>query len=109
MENCKASATQALAYLTIGETLSVDDLGGSYLAPGTYNAAGAVDLTGTLSLVVPDGVTNPLWSFDVGGALTTAAFYKLVFVDGDSGSEVIDGAAAVALFANVHFKVAGSL
>jgi hypothetical protein len=68
------------------------DMGSMILVPGTYKTAAATGLTGTLTLDA-NGVTNPEWFFNIGGALTTAAASKMV-----GGTD-----------ANVHWVVTGAI
>ena len=46
------------------------------LTPGTYNAAAAASTTGTLSFDA-NGVTDPVWILNIGGAFNTAAGAKM--------------------------------
>lgn len=68
------------------------ELGGLTLTPGVYTTAAAVDLTGILTL---DGPALGVWTFHIGGALTTAAASQMVFNGGGTAANVhwmVDGA-----------------
>jgi hypothetical protein len=53
------------------------DLGGVTLVPGTYESLGAVGVTGTFILDNRHG--GGVWTFKIGGALTTGALAAVVF------------------------------
>jgi len=63
------------------------DLGGQTLAPGVYNSASSLSLTGTLTL---DGQNNPnaVFVFQVGSALTTASGSKINLINGAQACNV---------------------
>jgi hypothetical protein len=58
----------------------VGDLGGMTLGPGTYEAAAAISLTGTLTL---DAGSNPNaeWFFNINAAFSTAAVSTILLID----------------------------
>jgi hypothetical protein len=60
-------------------------LGGRTLAPGTYDWAAAIGLTGKLTL---QGGTDAVWTFNIGGAFTTTADSKIEFDGGGSSANV---------------------
>jgi Ice-binding-like len=66
--NCNATETGNLAGVT--------------LTPGVYCFSGAATLTGTLTLD-GSGVPNPIWIFEVNGAVTGTAF-QVVMVNGQA-------------------------
>ncbi|MFE9067921.1 ice-binding family protein [Streptomyces violaceusniger] len=57
------------------------DLGGLTLAPGVYNAASSIGLTGTLTLDA-GGNVNAVWVFQVGSTLTTASTNSVLLING---------------------------
>lgn len=57
------------------------DLGGLTLAPGVYNAASSIGLTGTLTLDA-GGNANAVWVFQVGSTLTTASASSVLLING---------------------------
>jgi type VI secretion system secreted protein VgrG len=66
------TAYNALAGLSPTSTLTGTNLGGLTLTPGVYFFATSAQLTGTLTLNA-EGLSNALWVFQVGTALTTAS------------------------------------
>jgi hypothetical protein len=65
------------------------DLAGKTLCPGTYTAAAALGLTGTLILTNDENcpsVANPAWIFKIGGAFSAAAASKVEFSSQSSGT-----------------------
>ena len=73
-----AKDAQTAAYLdAAGRTVDVvdmtgQDLGGKILPPGVYRFSSSAGLTGILTLD-GTGYTNPVWIFQIGSTLTTAA------------------------------------
>jgi hypothetical protein len=63
------------------------DLGGRTLAPGVYNSASSLGLTGTLTL---DGQGNPdaVFIFQIGSALTTASASNVNLINGAQACNV---------------------
>jgi len=63
------------------------DLGGLTLAPGIYNAASSLALTGTLTL---DAGHNPdaRWVFQIGSTLTTASASSVLLINGATARNV---------------------
>lgn len=57
----------------------VADLGGQNLAPGVYNSASSLGLTGALTL---SGGSSDTWIFQAGSSLTTASGSSVVFSGG---------------------------
>jgi hypothetical protein len=57
----------------------VADLGGQNLAPGVYNSASSLGLTGALTL---SGGSSDTWIFQAGSTLTTASGSSVVFSGG---------------------------
>jgi len=57
----------------------VADLGGQTLAPGVYNSASSLGLTGALTL---SGGSSDVWIFQAGSTLTTASGSSVVFIGG---------------------------
>jgi hypothetical protein len=76
-----AAATQTGAVTVSG------DLGGQTLAPGVYNSASSLGLTGTLTL---DGQNNPnaVFIFQVGSALTTSSGSRVNLINGAQACNV---------------------
>jgi hypothetical protein len=58
----------------------VGDLGDTTLGPGTYVAAAAISLTGTLTLDAGND-PNAEWVFNINAALSTAAGSTIVLID----------------------------
>ncbi|MFD5032536.1 ice-binding family protein [Streptomyces sp. NPDC058405] len=92
-----ATALQAQADLTVtynraaalppDSTIS-GDLGGLTLAPGVYNAASTLALTGTLTLDAA-GDANAAWVFQIGSTLTTASASSVLLVNGAAARNVV--------------------
>lgn len=61
------------------------DLGGQTLAPGTYNSASSLSLTGVLTL---SGGSTDVWIFQAGSTLTTASGSSVVFSGGAQACNV---------------------
>jgi len=89
------TAYNQLAGLTPTQTLTGTDLGGLTLTPGVYFFSTSAGLTGTLTLN-GQGLTNPLFVFQIGSTLTTAASSSVVLSNG-------------AVSGNVFFKVGSSV
>ncbi len=70
-----------------GATTVSGDLGGLTLAPGVYNSASSLGLTGTLTL---DGQGNPnaVFIFQVGSALTTSSGSNINLINGAQACNV---------------------
>jgi hypothetical protein len=63
------------------------DLGGQTLAPGVYNSASTLGITGTLTLD-GQGDTNSVFIFQAGSALTTASNSQVVLINGAQARNV---------------------
>ncbi|KAF1844473.1 uncharacterized protein K460DRAFT_388280 [Cucurbitaria berberidis CBS 394.84] len=81
------TAYLAAAGQTSTSTITGGQLGGQTLVAGTYTAAAAVGLTGTLTL---DGGNNPdsLFVFQIGSTLTTATSAQVVLINGAQACNV---------------------
>jgi hypothetical protein len=66
------------------------------LAPGIYNVAAAIGLSGNLTLTPDVDDLTKEWFFNIGGTLSTAAFSKMIMFD--------EGRPA-----NVHWDVVGAI
>jgi len=86
------TAYNALAGMpvSIGGTLTGQDLGGLTLAPGVYKFASAALLTGTLTLDA-QGFNNVSWVFQITSKLTTAPNAAVQFVNLGSNNGSDDG------------------
>jgi hypothetical protein len=65
-------------------------LGGLTLSPGTYTTAGAVGLTGDLTLDA-QGDATAVWTIKIGGAFTTLPFSRMIMIGGGSSKNVYWG------------------
>lgn len=89
------TAYNQLAGLTPTSTLTGQDLGGRTLTPGVYFFSSSAGLTGALTLD-GQGQSNPLFVFQIGSTLTTAASSSVVLTNG-------------AVAGNVFFQVGSSV
>jgi Ice-binding-like/PEP-CTERM motif len=80
------AAYNQLAGLAHTATLS-GSLGGLTLLPGVYQIASAAQLTGTLTLN-GNGLSDPLFVFQIGSTLTTASASSVVEINGANASNV---------------------
>ena len=95
--NSDASAVQAqadltkafnlLAALPVLQNLSGQDLGGLALTPGVYGYNSSAQLNGTLVLNA-QGLLNPLFVFQIGSTLTTAAASTISVINGTAGTGI---------------------
>jgi hypothetical protein len=104
--------TATIGAVTLGAGASAPgrlagNVGGVTLAPGSYNSDGAVGLSGILKLDTSGSDPN-MWTFTIGGASTTAASSKVIFVD-VNGDEITNAADITALASNVHWQVTGAI
>jgi len=81
------SAYNTLAGLTPTQILTGQDLGGLTLTPGVYFFASTAQLTGTLTLD-GQGQVNPLFVFQIGSTLTTAANASIFESNGADWSNI---------------------
>jgi hypothetical protein len=84
------------------------DIGGQTLAPGVYNSASTIGITGVLYLDA-GGNPNATWVFQIGSALTTAAGNSAVFVvNGGRASNVFWQVGSSATL-NTNTRFAGTI
>lgn len=82
-----AAAYAAAAALVPDASIS-GDVGGLTLAPGVYNAASSIGITGTLTLDAL-GDRNARWVFQIGSTLTTATASSVLLIQGATARNVI--------------------
>lgn len=85
-QNDLVTAYNAAAGQTGAITVS-SDLGGQTLAPGVYNSASSIGLTGTLTLD-GEGDGNAVFIFQAGSSLTTASGSNINFINGAQACNV---------------------
>ena len=67
------------------DTSIIADLGGQTLAPGVYNTASSIGITGTVTL---NGTASDVWIFQAGSTLTTAPSSAVLLTGGAQACNV---------------------
>lgn len=81
----QTSAFNTLAALPFFSDLTGQDLGNMLLTPGVYRFSSSAQLTGTLKLDAQN-LINPLFVFQIGSTLTTAAGSAVQVINGTAGT-----------------------